>query len=219
MWFLYLDESGDLGFDFAHKRPSNFFTISILAIQGVDKNRDFINAIKKTVKRKFIKKKKSIDNIELKGYGTSIDIKKYFYEQVKDISFSLYSLTLDKRKVVSYLFEDKDRVYNYVARLALKKIRFENAKSQVELVVDKSKGQKQIKEFNNYIEKEIKTRLNPKVPLNIKHLDSKKNNGLQAADVFCWGIFRSYEVKDTEWLSVFKEKIKYNEIFVGYIYK
>ncbi len=27
MWNLYLDESGDLGFDFVNKKPSKFFTI------------------------------------------------------------------------------------------------------------------------------------------------------------------------------------------------
>lgn len=30
MWYLYLDESGDLGFDFVNKKPSKFFTVSIL---------------------------------------------------------------------------------------------------------------------------------------------------------------------------------------------
>lgn len=29
MWLLYLDESGDLGFDFVNKRPSNHFTITM----------------------------------------------------------------------------------------------------------------------------------------------------------------------------------------------
>jgi len=36
MWFLYLDESGDLGFDFVNRKPSKFFTITILAIKGID---------------------------------------------------------------------------------------------------------------------------------------------------------------------------------------
>lgn len=35
MWFLYLDESGDLGFDFVNKKPSKFFTIAILEIKSV----------------------------------------------------------------------------------------------------------------------------------------------------------------------------------------
>ncbi len=34
MLYLYLDESGDLGFDFINKKPSSFFTICVLAIRG-----------------------------------------------------------------------------------------------------------------------------------------------------------------------------------------
>lgn len=32
MWFLYLDESGDLGFDLVNKKSSKFFTVAILAV-------------------------------------------------------------------------------------------------------------------------------------------------------------------------------------------
>ena len=41
MWFLYLDESGDLGFDFFTKHPSHFLTVCILAVQGVVANVPF----------------------------------------------------------------------------------------------------------------------------------------------------------------------------------
>lgn len=30
--YLYLDESGDLGFDFVNKKPSGFFIITLLGI-------------------------------------------------------------------------------------------------------------------------------------------------------------------------------------------
>src|SRR5439155_9502221 len=41
LWFLYLDESGDLGFDFFTKHPSHFLTVCILAVQGVVANVPF----------------------------------------------------------------------------------------------------------------------------------------------------------------------------------
>lgn len=59
MWYLYLDESGDLGFDFVNKRPSKFFTVAVLAIQG-ENNKKLLKAIKITLRRKFnIKKQKA----------------------------------------------------------------------------------------------------------------------------------------------------------------
>jgi len=49
MWRFYLDESGDLGFDFDRKNTSRYFTICILAISGRDSFRRIRNAVKKTL--------------------------------------------------------------------------------------------------------------------------------------------------------------------------
>jgi len=80
MWYLYLDESGDLGFDFANKRPSNFFTVTILVVKGVENNRALIKAVKKTIERK-LNPRKSRKRIvaELKGHVTTMAIKEYFF--------------------------------------------------------------------------------------------------------------------------------------------
>jgi len=51
-WYLYLDESGDLGFHFDKKHSSNFFTISIISIRGYENNRALLKAVKKTLSRK-----------------------------------------------------------------------------------------------------------------------------------------------------------------------
>lgn len=60
MFYLYLDESGDLGFDFVNKKPSKFFTIAILVLNGIDRNRTLINAVKHTLKRKLKIRKKRL---------------------------------------------------------------------------------------------------------------------------------------------------------------
>jgi len=65
VWFLYLDESGDLGFDFVNKKPSKFFTVTILAIKGPENNRLLIKAVKKTLRRKLNRRKVAAE--ELKG--------------------------------------------------------------------------------------------------------------------------------------------------------
>jgi len=215
MWFLYLDESGDLGFDFENKKPSKFFTIAILAIQGVDKNRRLIKAVEKTIKRKLnYKKNKKRLICEIKGASTIFPIKEYFFNQIKELQFAVFALTLNKKRVYERLTRDKARVYNYVARLVLDQIRFENAAKQVELIVDRSKGKWEIKEFNCYIENQLKARLNPNVPLNIRHEKSTDYKGIQAADLFSWGIFRAFERKDFMWLNLFKKKVKYNEQYL-----
>ena len=79
MWYLYLDESGDLGFDFVNKKPSKFFTVTILALSSQDNNRKLIRAAKITLRRKLNNPKhhKRIA-CELKGTGTTMEVKKIF---------------------------------------------------------------------------------------------------------------------------------------------
>ena len=47
------------------------------------------------------------------------------------------------------------------------------------------------------------------VPLNIYHERSQENAGLQAVDLFCWGIYRKVEHGDRAWYGVFGEKIMF----------
>lgn len=211
MWFLYLDESGDLGFDFVNKKPSKFFTITILAISDVGRNREMINCVKRTLKRKL-----AISNqaAEIKGSKISLEIKRYFYSKCAGVKFGLYSMTLNKKRLYDSLARDKNRVYNYVARLVLDKIPFEKAVDRVMMVVDKSKGKPEIAEFNSYIIRALEGRISPGVPLNISHELSHENLCLQAADVFCWGIFRKYEKKDTIWYDVFSEKVRFDDVYL-----
>ena len=212
MLYLYLDESGDLGFDFVTKKPSKFFTVTVLAVYKQEQNKALINAVRRTLKRKLGKRLKNL--FELKGSNTSLDVKKYFYRNLAGVDFILYALTLDKRRLYPHLCKEKERIYNYIARLVMRHISFENVYTSVELVVDKSKSKPEIEEFNSYIIQDLKGRINPKVALFIDHYRSHENFGLQAVDMFAWGIFRKYEKKDMVWLNIFKSRVKVDDIYM-----
>ena len=214
MWFLYLDESGDLGFDFISKKPSRYFTVTILAVSSYSGNKAITKAVIKTLKRKLNKKinKKRIIH-ELKGSETNFEVKRYLYEQLQGIEFGIYSITLNKRREYSHLAMKKSHVYNYIARSVLDRIPFEQAPERVYLIIDKSKSKPEIKEFNRYIMEQLQGRLNPRIPLDIMHVKSVENKGIQTADMFSWGIFRQYEKKDTNWYDVFKEKVRYDDVY------
>ena len=82
------------------------------------------------------------------------------------------------------------------------------------LILDKSKSSYEIGEFNSYLLRQISGKLDPKVPLDIVHKISHEMPGLQAVDIFAWGIFRKYERKDSEWFDVFKAKIAYDKVYL-----
>jgi len=176
MWWLYLDESGDLGFDFISKKPSEYFTICILA--------------------------------------TRLEIKKYAWNYVKDQKFGVYSLTLNKRRLYEKLAQDKNRVYNFIARQVIDQLPFEKADGGVQLIVDRSKGKKQVWKFNDYIRTQLEGRISPDVSLDFVHADSKLWSGIQWADMFAWGIFQKYERKNIEWYNTFSSKIQYDEQYL-----
>src|SRR4030042_3688257 len=145
MLYLYLDESGDLGFDFINKKPSKYFTIAIIAVRGYKENRSLLKAVKKTLKRKLNPKGKRKRVVaELKGTKTTLEIKKYFYQKVKSVNFSIYTITLNKRRVYESLIQNKSRVYNFIARNVLDQIPFDNENLRIELIIDKSKSKPEI---------------------------------------------------------------------------
>ena len=209
MLYLYLDESGDLGFDFFSKKPSKFFTVTVVTVNGTENNRRLINAVKKTIKRKLPDRQ-----AEMKGAKDSIGVKEYFYKQVSIIPFDVYSVTLNKQRVYDSLAKQKDRVYNFIARNVLEKIPVENAATRIQVIIDRSKSKKEIREFNEYIIRHIKGRIDPLVPLDIYHWTSHENLGLQAVDAFSWGIFRKYEKRDYEWFNLFKENVRYDTVYL-----
>jgi len=210
MWWLYLDESGDLGFDFITKKPSNFFTIAILLVESHEHNRALIKATQTTIRRKL----SSRPHAELKGSHTALAVKRYWFQRVQPIPFQVYALTLNKRRVYDYLRVKKDRLYNFLARKVMDRLPVERAETRVQFVVDRCKNKKEIADFNRYLFKALQGRLDPKVPLDFSHLTSHENSGLQVVDLFTWGIFRKYERGDREWFDVFLEKVECEEPYL-----
>jgi hypothetical protein len=110
--------------------------------------------------------------------------------------------------VYENLIREKSRVYNFVARTVLDRIPLENAALKVELTIDKSKSRPEIVEFNSYIRRELESKIDPAVPFNIYHVDSKEHCGLQAVDMFSYAVFEKYERRRTQWYDIIKEKVK-----------
>ncbi|MGQ3685948.1 MAG: DUF3800 domain-containing protein [Candidatus Loosdrechtia sp.] len=77
--FIFLDESGDLGFDFKKRKTTKKFVITLLVCVSDETRHEFTKSIRRTLKNKLNRKKNNSRHVtELKGTGTTIDIKKYF---------------------------------------------------------------------------------------------------------------------------------------------
>lgn len=207
---IFLDESGDLGFDFAKEGTTHFFVVTLLVVKDEHQAKLIRKAVERTLKNKILRKrKKKVKNIEIKGAATALAVKKYFLEQLKDCCFGTYAIALEKKRVFPDLKRVPDRLYNYVARKVIDQIPFNEELRRVALVIDKSKGKKGVKEFNRYLRGQLQAVIAPSVLLEIDHLSSDAEKGLRAVDMFCWGIFRKYEFNDDSWYKLFANKIKF----------
>lgn len=216
MLYLFLDESGDLGFDFVQKKPSKYFVVTILYVKGEQNRRKIKLAVKRTLKKLNSRKGKQRIVQELKGVDTTFNVKKYFYERVKNVEFGIYTIILNKRRVFQNLTFDKERLYNFISRLLFENVPVENSQTGLELILDKCKAKPEIKEFNDYVLSNLQARIDPKIPVYFNHLDSKVVPELQATDLFSWGMFRKYEKQDLQWYKIFFDdgKVQFEDIYL-----
>lgn len=211
--YLFLDESGDLGFNFDVKKPSKKFVITILV---AGQQIGIKSAVNRTLKNKLRHKKKNRFIEELKGANTTMGIKQYFYRQIsQQDDWFLQTIILDKLTLLNNksLITNKNRIYNILSKNILDGIDAVNNSAITHLYVDKSKTIKEIEIFNTYIRSNLENNMPVNATLNIDHLSSHNNAGLQAVDMFCYGIARKYEHNDEEWYNMFSARIQREIIF------
>jgi len=106
--YVFIDETGDLGFDFQKRKTSKFFTLAALVCKDEQSIKIICSAVKKTLYNKINhKKNRRNPRNELKGNNTDISIKKYFYKRIQACeNWQLCSIMLDKmlllKKTVSF---------------------------------------------------------------------------------------------------------------------
>lgn len=79
MLYLFLDESGDLGFDFDKPGTTRYFVVTVLALPSASAKRAMEKAVKRTVKAKIHGGRKHEPTSELKGSKAVRAVKQHFY--------------------------------------------------------------------------------------------------------------------------------------------
>jgi hypothetical protein len=102
----------------------------------------------------------------------------------------------------------RKKLYNFLARLLIEKLPIREAVANVRLIVDRSKNRDDIRDFNEYVENHLQALLPLNTGLTIEHLASHERAGLQAVDLFCWGIARKYERGDLAWYGLFRHAVR-----------
>lgn len=209
--YIFLDEAGDLGFDFTKSGTSKTFTITVLICHDTETLKGIQKAVKRTLKNKINAKNKRKRLVqELKGNATTHEVKAYFLSHMPQDGWEIFTIVLNKERVFENLqtTSGKNKLYNYLTKELLGTIRQKKTQIHtVNLVVDKCKDSDGRKDFNSYIKANIETSFPLETNIYITHENSQDNAGLQAVDIFCWGIQRKANSNDSTWYNEFSGRV------------
>lgn len=201
MAYIFLDESGDLGFK---KSSSKWF---IFTIAMVDSPRSLERAVKK-VWRPLKKKHKRLG--ELHASHEKDITKKRMLKYLNEIAeLKVLCAILNKKKVYVDLQNQKNYLYNFTANILLDRLHNKEiikSDEPIHLFIDRKDTKKVLREnFINYLVNSMKKRRDGifKVELHTSH----ENKSLQAVDFISWAIFRKYEQGDYQYYEIIRNKI------------
>lgn len=204
MAYIFLDESGDLGFNFNKKKTSKFFVITCLFTEN---KRPIEKIVKKThseLKKKYKRKFGILHAVKEKPIT-----RQRLLKRLNEKNCTAMTIYLNKRRVYTKLHEEKQVLYNYVVNILLDRIytkKIISVRDKIELVASRRETNKFLNEnFKNYLNDQIKDRHKIDISIYIKTPSEEKT--LQVVDFISWAVFRKYEHGDDSYYNIIKNKI------------
>lgn len=201
MTYIFLDESGDLGFK---EQSSKWFLFTVVVIDNKRELEKIIKKVRKTLK----KKHKNLN--ELHSYHSDEITRKRILKKLAELNdLKVFCVVLNKKKVYVDLQNQKNYLYNYTANILLDRLHNKEIISSdkyINICIDRKDTKKKIREnFENYLSHELKSRRNGNFEIVLK--GSHEEKSLQAVDFISWAIFRKYERGDYDYYEIIKNKI------------
>ena len=212
MAYIFMDESGCLGFDFKKKGTSQNFIITFLFASSK-------RPLEKIVRRAFQK----MDKKERKRLAGALHCHKAHprlrlrvlneLRQVDDVSVML--IRLNKRKVFTHLQDEKAVLYNFVTTILLDRIinqKILPADGKVHLIAARRETNRFLNEnYKSYLKEKSKKKLDIDISIRVP----TEEKGLQIADFISWSAFRYYEHADDTYFEVIKRLVVQNSTLFG----
>ncbi len=204
MAYIFMDESGDLGFNFRKKKTSKFFVITCLFIE----NKGLLEKIVKKTHSVLQKKHKRRFGV-LHCVKEKPITRQRLLKRISEKECFAMTIYLNKKRVYTKLQNEKQVLYNYVANILLDRVyskRIIPIESAIRLIASRRETNKFLNEnFKDYLNSQVEKRHKIKMEVLIKSPHEEKS--LQAVDFMSWAIFRKYEYGDDSYYNVIKNKI------------
>lgn len=203
MPFIFMDESGDLGFDFSRKGTSRHFLITLLFCE---RKRPIEKCVKK-VHRGLRRKYRSVGSLH--AYREEPATRKRLLSLLACRDCKVMTILLNKHKVYTRLQDEKAVLYNYVTNILLDRIfskRLLPGIEDYEIIAARRETNRFLNaNVRSYLQMQLTERHDVKVKVSIKTPEQEK--GLQAVDFISWAVFRKYERSDSSYYDIIKGNI------------
>ncbi len=210
MAYIYMDESGDLGFDITKSRTSKFFVITFL----VTKDEKTTNIIMKKSFNWMKHKKIKIKWWVFHAFSHLESTIQKVLSIATEYDISIMTLVLDKRKVYSHTNSEKHVLYNIIVNKLLDAVINKNLVSDkdeiIHFIASRRETSKTLNEqFVNYLKNKHKDQ--PNIIFEIKTPHQSK--WLQLVDTISFSIYKKYENSNSNFYEIFEKKIKIEDGF------
>jgi len=201
MAYIFLDESGDLGFS---KSSSKWFIFTIAMVSNPRSLERVVKKIWKPLRKKYKKLG------ELHAYRADDITRTRMLRKLNELmGLKVLCVILNKKKVHIDLQNEKNYLYNYTANILLDRLHSSatiKSNEQIDLFIDRKDTKKKLREnFINYLTGQMNNRGRKHFTVTLH--TSHENKSLQAVDFISWAIFRKYERGDFEFYELIKSKI------------
>jgi len=200
MTYIYLDESGDMGFDFAKSSTSSYFSIAFLILH---EQRPVISL----VKRVFTSLPKAVvrrSNGMLHSYYEKPITRERLLRGLAKKDIKIASMRLNKRKVL--LTEHQSELYaNIVITLInrLYKDGIINDREDITLVASRMHTSKSL---NTKFDENVTTQTTGK-KFSVNIVKPSDDKCLQAVDFVSWALWQKYENCDKSYSDIISDRI------------
>ncbi len=205
MAFIFLDESGDLGFNFNRKKTSKYFVIACLFVKKERPIEKVVNKVFNSFNKKEIKNHSGT----LHAYKEKPATRQKILRLLNEKDVSIISIYLNKSKVYTKLHDEKHILYNYIVNILLDRIYTKKlipTNELVSVVASRRETNKFLNQnFCNYLTSQISG--NHKIKISITINAPHERKCLQVVDCVCWALFRKREHGDENYSNLIKSKI------------
>jgi hypothetical protein len=180
MSFIYVDESGDLGFNFDKAGTSKYFVVTFLFCPN---HRSIEKIINKTYDALSVNEKKRHSGI-FHCYKEKPVVRQRVLRLLAERDASVLAVILNKQKVYTKLQDEKHVLYNYVTNILLDRIctrKLIPIDQPITLIASRRETNRYLNSnFTSYLETQIRD--SHKIDLTVTIKNHSENKGLQVAD-------------------------------------